>query len=85
MSVTIAPTAPDTLREFLMACRDRISVSQERVAIEVGVSGRHYGALERGQVRNPNPVLVNRVAEVLRMSEAEQERMQCLLQALPAA
>ncbi|MER7671247.1 helix-turn-helix transcriptional regulator [Kitasatospora sp. NPDC096128] len=85
MSVITAPPAPDTLRDFMVACRDRIGASQEQVAVTVGVSGRHYGALERGRVRKPNPVLLTRVAEVLRMSQDEQDRMRDLLEALPAA
>ncbi|MFE7525777.1 helix-turn-helix transcriptional regulator [Kitasatospora sp. NPDC057542] len=83
MPVATTPATSDALRDLLVTCRGRIQVSQERVAIEVGVSGRHYGDLERGRVRRPNPVLLTRVAEVLQMSHDEQARMHSLLDVLP--
>ncbi|GAA2774507.1 helix-turn-helix transcriptional regulator [Kitasatospora cinereorecta] len=86
MSVTTlsTPAAPEELRDLLVGCRERLHASQERVAIRVGVSGRHYGDLERGRVRRPNDALLEKVAEVLAMSPAEQARMRELLDALPA-
>ncbi|MFF2619693.1 helix-turn-helix transcriptional regulator [Kitasatospora sp. NPDC058046] len=83
MPAATTPATSGTLRDLLVACRGRIQVSQEQVAIEVGVSGRHYGDLERGRVRRPNPVLLTRVAEVLKMSSVEQAHMHSLLDVLP--
>ncbi|MFB8242666.1 helix-turn-helix transcriptional regulator [Kitasatospora purpeofusca] len=76
MSVQDLPApAADDLQGVLTACRKRNSVSQEKVALLVGVSGRHYGDFERGKVSHPSPLLLKRVALVLKMSPSEERSM----------
>ncbi|MGY0466777.1 helix-turn-helix transcriptional regulator (plasmid) [Kitasatospora sp. cg17-2] len=79
-----APAAAD-LQGVLTACRKRNNeVSQEKVALLVGVSGRHYGDFERGKVRRPSLLLLQRVALVLNMSPSEERSMYELFE-VPAA
>ncbi|MFE2912425.1 helix-turn-helix domain-containing protein [Kitasatospora indigofera] len=86
MSVNdLTVTAPTDLRGLLTSCRGRIEVSQERVAGMVGVSSRHYGNLERGNVQRPSKLLLDRVADVLKMSTAEKQSMYRLVRGAPAA
>ncbi|MEV7929057.1 helix-turn-helix transcriptional regulator [Kitasatospora sp. NPDC088779] len=86
MSVNDLPaTVPDDLRGLLASCRGRIEVSQEKLAAMVGVSGRHYGDFERGNVPRPSQVLLERVAAVLEMSSAEKRSMYELVFELSAA
>ncbi|MFD9063267.1 helix-turn-helix domain-containing protein [Kitasatospora purpeofusca] len=79
-----APAATDDLQGVLTACRKRNAVSQEKVAMMVGVSGRHYGDFERGNVRRPSALLLERVALVLNMSPSEERSMYELFE-VPAA
>lgn len=73
------------LRGLLASCRERIEVSQEKLAEMVGVSGRHYGNFERGKVRRPSQELLERVADTLQMSNAEKRSMYELVFELPVA
>ncbi|MER6400110.1 helix-turn-helix transcriptional regulator [Kitasatospora sp. NPDC001603] len=84
MSVNIL-SAPEDLRGMLASCRDRVEVSQEKLAEMVGVSGRHYGDFERGKVPHPNPQLLERVAAVLQMSTTEKQSMYELVSGLQVA
>ncbi len=77
-------TVPDDLRGLLASCRERNEVSQEKVAEMVGVSGRHYGNFERGNVQRPSQLMLERVADVLHMSTAEKRSMYELALELPA-
>ncbi|MFE2728739.1 helix-turn-helix domain-containing protein [Kitasatospora sp. NPDC059327] len=84
MSVNILSASED-LRGMLASCRDRVEVSQEKLAEMVGVSGRHYGDFERGKVLRPNPQLLERVADVLQMSTTEKQSMYELVSGLQVA
>ncbi|MFD5921724.1 helix-turn-helix transcriptional regulator [Kitasatospora sp. NPDC058201] len=71
----LSAIATGDLRGLLTSCRERTELSQEKVAEMIGVSGRHYGDFERGNVHRPSRLLLDRVAKVLKMSEAEERSM----------
>ncbi|MFI1700282.1 helix-turn-helix domain-containing protein [Streptomyces bobili] len=63
------------LQDFLRGRREVLNVSQEQVAVRLGISARAYGNWERGAVKGWTEQKLHSLAAALELSEAQTARL----------
>src|SRR5919204_6402117 len=75
---------PPAFGDVLHRYREAAGLTQEDLAERTGLSREAMSALERGARRRPHPYTVRRLAETLRLAEAERARFEAAARAAPA-
>src|SRR5690349_5739757 len=66
---------PGAFGALLQEYRAAAGLSQEELAELAGLSRRGISNLERGERRRPDPATVRRLAEALRLADAERDKL----------
>src|SRR5919204_4049193 len=75
---------PPAFGDVLHGYRAAAGLTQEDLAERTGLSREAISALERGARRRPHPYTVRKLAETLRLAEAERARFEAAARAAPA-
>src|SRR5207244_1251263 len=76
---------PPAFGDVLRAYREAAGLTQEDLAERTGLSREAISALERGARRRPHPYTVRRLAETLRLAEAERALFEAAARGLRGA